>query len=96
MGQYKVFFTTGLTVTVIAGLALYFVSGEPKMQKNTEVSPLIRLNTVGYLPDSPLVGGSHPGAKSWRDEQADFRTNEIAINWNAALIYALAGALPGR
>ncbi|MGQ9880562.1 MAG: cellulase N-terminal Ig-like domain-containing protein [Armatimonadota bacterium] len=53
MGQYKVFFATGLTVTVIAGLALYFVSGEPKMQKNTEVSSLIRLNTVGYLPDSP-------------------------------------------
>lgn len=40
-----------------------------------------------------LVGGPHPRATSWRDDQADYRTNEIAINWNAALIYALAAAL---
>jgi endoglucanase len=40
-----------------------------------------------------LVGGPHPRASSWRDDQADYRTNEIAINWNAALIYALAAAL---
>lgn len=38
-----------------------------------------------------LVGGAERGAKDWRDEEADYRTNEIAINWNAALIYALAG-----
>jgi endoglucanase len=37
-----------------------------------------------------LVGGPHPRATDWRDVQEDFRTNEIAINWNAALIYALA------
>ena len=37
-----------------------------------------------------LVGGPHPRATSWADDQADYRTNEIAINWNAALIYALA------
>lgn len=49
--------------------------------KNTEPWP-------GYL-----VGGPHPGAKDWHDEEEDFRTNEIAINWNAALIYALAAAL---
>lgn len=53
MDRHKVFFAIALTVTVIAGLALYFVSGEPKMQKNAETSPLIRLNTIGYLPDSP-------------------------------------------
>jgi endoglucanase len=40
-----------------------------------------------------LVGGPHPKAGDWHDEQADFRTNEIAINWNAALVYALAASL---
>jgi endoglucanase len=38
-----------------------------------------------------LVGGPHPTATDWADEQDDYRTNEIAINWNSALIYALAG-----
>jgi len=37
-----------------------------------------------------IVGGPHPHATDWQDVQEDFRTNEIAINWNAALIYALA------
>ncbi len=41
-----------------------------------------------------LVGGANPRAGSWRDEEEDFRTNEIAINWNGALIYALAAQLP--
>ncbi len=40
-----------------------------------------------------LVGGPHPKAADWHDEQADYRTNEIAINWNAALVYALAACL---
>ncbi len=38
-----------------------------------------------------LVGGANPKATDWHDTQADYRTNEIAINWNGALIYALAG-----
>jgi endoglucanase len=38
-----------------------------------------------------LVGGANPRAADWHDEEKDYRTNEIAINWNAALIYALAG-----
>ena len=38
-----------------------------------------------------LIGGPHPKAADWKDEQRDYRTNEIAINWNGALIYALAG-----
>ena len=37
-----------------------------------------------------LVGGPWPGATDWHDDQNDYRTNEIAINWNGALIYALA------
>lgn len=40
-----------------------------------------------------LVGGPNPRATDWKDEEGDYRTNEIAINWNGALIYALAGVL---
>jgi len=40
-----------------------------------------------------LVGGPNPKATDWKDEQEDYRTNEIAINWNGALIYALAAFL---
>jgi endoglucanase len=40
-----------------------------------------------------LVGGPHPKAASWTDVKKDYRTNEIAINWNGALIYALASLL---
>lgn len=36
-----------------------------------------------------LVGGGHT-AKGWVDIQDSYQTNEIAINWNGALIYALA------
>jgi hypothetical protein len=38
-----------------------------------------------------LVGGGWPGAKSWVDIDTNYQTNEIAINWQGALIYALAG-----
>ncbi|MFA9392346.1 MAG: glycoside hydrolase family 9 protein [Prolixibacteraceae bacterium] len=41
----------------------------------------------GYI----VGGGQH--ATDWKDEQASFQTNEIAINWQAALVYALAGFL---
>ncbi|BET67837.1 glycoside hydrolase family 9 protein [Opitutales bacterium ASA1] len=41
-----------------------------------------------------LVGGPNPRAIDWFDEQPSYRTNEIAINWNGALIYALAMDLP--
>jgi len=40
-----------------------------------------------------LVGGPWPKATDWKDDQGDARTNEIAINWNAALIYAMAAFL---
>jgi len=39
-----------------------------------------------------LVGGGNK-ADDWVDDQDNFRVNEIAINWNAALIYALSGFL---
>jgi endoglucanase len=37
-----------------------------------------------------LVGGGWPDGRSWLDVRENARLNEIAINWNAALIYALA------
>ncbi len=37
-----------------------------------------------------IVGGGH-SATGWVDEEASYATNEIAVNWQAALIYALAG-----
>jgi Glycosyl hydrolase family 9./Dockerin type I repeat. len=40
-----------------------------------------------------LVGGGWPGAKDWNDSQDDYEVNEIAINWNSALIYALAASI---
>ena len=42
-----------------------------------------------------LVGGGET-ATDWVDVQDNYRVNEIAINWNAALIYALAGFLTPR
>jgi endoglucanase len=44
----------------------------------------IRQPWPGYL-----TGGGQ-SATNWKDEQADYRTNEIAINWQGALVYALA------
>jgi endoglucanase len=37
-----------------------------------------------------IVGGGH-SATGWVDEEASYATNEVAINWQGALIYALAG-----
>lgn len=36
-----------------------------------------------------VVGGGRSAA-NWKDEEGDYTTNEIAINWQAALVYALA------
>jgi endoglucanase len=38
-----------------------------------------------------LVGGGWPGAKDWIDIDTNYQTNEIAINWQGGLIFALAG-----
>jgi endoglucanase len=37
-----------------------------------------------------LVGGPEKVWSDWVDEQESYRTNEVAINWSAALAYALA------
>ncbi len=42
-----------------------------------------------------VVGGGH-SAVGWKDEQEDYATNEIAINWQGALIYALAAFASGK
>ena len=63
---------------------------------NPPQHPHDRRDTGEYL-DHPwpgyLVGGPNPRATDWHDEQANYRVNEIAINWNAALVYALAAFL---
>jgi len=38
-----------------------------------------------------LVGGGWPGAKNWVDIDTNYQTNEIAVNWQGGLIFALAG-----
>jgi endoglucanase len=44
-----------------------------------------------------LVGGPWPKPTDWYDVQEDYKTNETAINWNGALIYALAAFVePGH
>jgi endoglucanase len=43
-----------------------------------------------------LVGGPSSKATDWKDVQEDARANEIAINWNSALVYALAACLPNE
>ena len=53
----------------------------------------VDFNNPGPAWPGYLVGGPNPQAADWFDEIASFRTNEIAINWNGALIYALACAL---
>lgn len=37
-----------------------------------------------------IVGGGH-SATGWVDEEPSYSKNKIAINWQAALVYALAG-----
>ena len=43
-----------------------------------------------------LVGGGWPRATDWADASENYRVNEVAINWNAPLVYALAGFLSKR
>jgi endoglucanase len=48
-----------------------------------------------------LVGGANaqadpmlPPGSTWRDDDAEYDLNEIAINWNGALVYAAAALTP--
>ncbi|MEI6192949.1 MAG: glycoside hydrolase family 9 protein [Verrucomicrobiota bacterium] len=71
-----------------------FVTGigfEPPLHPHDRFSAALDLDVPcpGHL-----VGGPQPGALDWQDLQRDYTRNEIAVNWNTALIYALAEFLP--
>ena len=40
----------------------------------------------------PNAEGKTPPARQWEDNQDNYRVNEVAINWNAPLVFLLAGA----
>ena len=42
-----------------------------------------------------VIGGGQ-NAKNWQDDQESYQTNEIAINWQAGLVYALAFSISGQ
>ena len=67
------------------------VGGNPPLQPHCRRSAgdEIAAPWPGYL-----VGGPQKGARDWDDLVERFQVNEIAINWNGAMIYALAGFLP--
>ena len=48
----------------------------------------------GLLVGGPSKGDAPVPATLWVDSQDDFTSNEVAINWNAPFIYALAAFLP--
>jgi endoglucanase len=39
------------------------------------------------------IPSSAPPAKAYIDDQEAYAANEVAINWNAPLVFLLAGAL---
>lgn len=47
----------------------------------------------GLLVGGPNAEGKTPPARQWNDVMGSYTTNENAINWNAALVFVLAGAL---
>jgi endoglucanase len=51
--------------------------------------------TTGRAWPGLLVGGGNPGPTDWVDIQGMYEQNEVALNWNAALVYALAGFATG-
>jgi endoglucanase len=47
--------------------------------------------TNGGDPILTAMAGGLPGAQYWQDNQGSYASNEVAINWQGALVYALAG-----
>ena len=84
-----------------------FVTGvghNPPVKVHDRRSQATNKQWPGYLIGGPhnfsgaamgLGCGNNPDATCWKDNAADYWTNEIAINWNTSMIYALAGFLPG-
>jgi len=83
-----------------------FVTG---IGNDPPTSPHDRTSVAGGKPwPGRLIGGPHNGKSDaplklqcdlnevcWFDDADDYWTNEVAINWNSAMIYALASLLPG-
>jgi endoglucanase len=49
-------------------------------------------DSVGAPWPGLLIGGPNPDPLTWEDVQANYQQNEVAINWNTALVYALVAA----
>jgi endoglucanase len=47
----------------------------------------------GMLVGGPNAEGRSPPARQWWDDQDNYKVNEVAINWNAPLVFLLAEAL---
>jgi len=73
---------------------------------NPPQNPHDRTSTASRTPwPGRLIGGPHKdkpdsnkcatAATCWSDVASDYYTNEVAINWNAPLAYALAALMPG-
>jgi endoglucanase len=45
-------------------------------------------------PNAQNANEKRPPARQWDDVKQSFTTNEVAINWNAPLVFLLAEALP--
>lgn len=69
------------------------VGADPPRHPHQRLS--MRPNSEGAWPGY-LVGGGWPRATDWVDVSENYHVNEVAINWNAPLVYALAGFLSGK
>ncbi|MFZ4080219.1 MAG: glycoside hydrolase family 9 protein [Pirellula sp.] len=47
-------------------------------------------------PNAQNANEKRPPARQWDDVQQSFTTNEVAINWNAPLVFLLSEALPNH
>lgn len=50
----------------------------------------------GLLVGGPSQSDEPAPATRWMDDSNDYESNEVAINWNAAMIYAVAALLPAQ
>lgn len=77
------------------GFARSFVTG---LGVNPVMFPHHRPSSADAVPvpwPGLLIGGPHgskPEGLAWEDDPDNYQNNEIAINWNTALIYALVAA----
>jgi endoglucanase len=78
--------------TMVTGLG-YLPARNPHhrpSQRDGIEEPWPGLLVGGPNPDDPVAAKQAPGL-AWTDYAGDYFVNEVAINWNTALAYALAG-----